>query len=480
MRSVSDPHRVAVREVRLHERPVTFRLPFKFGAVTLTEAPQVFVRARVAVDGRDGTGIAAELLAPKWFDKNPALSNEQNFEQLRTSLCLAAGLYLAAAGAAPAPTAFALHAGLQPAHYRACAARGLNGLIASFGTALIDRAVIDAVCRIAGVSVFDAVQRNLLGITAHTTPDLYAEDLDGFLARRPAPDRIAVRHTVGMADAITEADIAERRDDGLPESLEGVIAAYGHRHFKLKVGGDVDADVDRLSRIAAVLDAIGEPYAVSLDGNEQFADAAAVLALVERIAAAPRLARLWASTLYIEQPIARARALAEPIHALAARKPVALDESDADVGVFPVGRALGYAGISSKSCKGFYRALLNAARAAAWNRDAGADRHFIIAEDLTTQAGIAVQQDFALAALVGATHVERNGHHFVDGFAGAPEPEQRRFAAAHPDLYDLRGGRARLRIAGGHVSLASLKTPGLAGACAPDWPAMTELPLASP
>ena len=29
------------------ERPVTLRLPFRFGAVTLTECPQVFVRARI-------------------------------------------------------------------------------------------------------------------------------------------------------------------------------------------------------------------------------------------------------------------------------------------------------------------------------------------------------------------------------------------------------------------------------------------------
>ena len=43
------------------------------------------------------------------------------------------------------------------------------------------------------------------------------------------------------------------------------------------------------------------------------------------------------------------------------------------------------------------------------------------AEDLTTQSGIALQQDLALATLIGATHVERNGHHYVDGMAGAPQ-----------------------------------------------------------
>ena len=77
-------------EASFHERPVKLRLPFRFGVVTLTEAPQVFVRARIKLaDGREDEGVAAELLVPKWFDKSPALTNEDNFDQLRRSLKLA-------------------------------------------------------------------------------------------------------------------------------------------------------------------------------------------------------------------------------------------------------------------------------------------------------------------------------------------------------------------------------------------------------
>src|SRR5215813_5161636 len=88
-----------VREVRLYEREVRLRLPFRFGVVTLTEAPQVFVRARIDLpDGSSHWGAAAELLVPKWFDKNLALSNEENFEQLRLALALAAEAYTDADG----------------------------------------------------------------------------------------------------------------------------------------------------------------------------------------------------------------------------------------------------------------------------------------------------------------------------------------------------------------------------------------------
>jgi hypothetical protein len=65
-----------------------------------------------------------------------------------------------------------------------------------------------------------------------------------------------------------------------------------------------------------VLDRIPEPYFTTLDGNEQFEHVDAVIALWHRINAEERLARLKASILFIEQPIARAKALAEPIHKL--------------------------------------------------------------------------------------------------------------------------------------------------------------------
>ena len=462
--------KIAVRAIDLFERATPLRIPFKFGANRLTQAPQVFVRAEVVVDGKPATGQSAELLAPKWFDKNPALSNEENFDQLRASLAIARRHYLAHGEAA---SAFALHAALYPVHYAEAAASGLNGLIASYGLALTDRAVLDALCRAESASVFEAMRDNLPGITTALTPDLAADDLATFLAARRLPEAIFARHTVGMADPLTDGDIAEPLDDGLPQSLEAVIAAYGNRYFKIKVGADITASVDHLARVAAVLDRSAGDYRVTLDGNEQFAEAAHVAELFDRIEATPELARLWAATLFVEQPIARDRALSEPVTALARRKPLVIDESDEDLESFPRAHGLGYAGVSAKTCKGVYRALLNAARAARWSA-AGAPS-FITAEDLTVQPGIALQHSLALAALVGATHVEVNGHHFVGGFAGASAAEEARFAAAHPDLYRLADGHARVRISDGRISLASLGGSGFAVTCAPDWDAMRPL-----
>jgi len=459
--------------VEFYERPVRLRMPFRFGVVTLTEAPQAFVRARIRLaDAREGWGAGAELLAPKWFDKNLALSNEDNFDQLRLALGLARDAYL---DGRPR-TAF----GHFAAHYRelieAGARRGLDPLVACFGPAQLDRAILDALCRLHRMSFYAAIQGNFAGIAPIAdAPDLGGFDFDAFLARLHPADAIDARHTVGLVDAISGHP--GRVNDGLPESLEEVVTTYGHAWFKLKVGGDVDEDVRRLTEIAAVLEARTSGYRVSLDGNEQFDDLDALGSLLARMSATPQLARLTAAIAFIEQPINRARALDRDVSAVSRTTPVIIDESDADLDAFPRAKVLGYSGVSSKMCKGLYKSVLNAARCAAWS--AGGSRYFMTAEDLTTQAGLAVQQDLALATLLGLTHVERNGHHYVNGMAGLPGAEQAAFLAAHPDLYETSHGAVRLRIRGGRLAIGSLGCTGFAAGAAPEWGAMSPLPEAA-
>src|SRR4051794_27293123 len=127
-----------ILDIDLFERGVVLRLPFRFGVVTLTACPQVFARVRIQTgDGREAEGAAAEMLAPKWFDKNLALSNEDNFEQLRASLRLAREAYLSDRSARPAFGHCAAHMHSQ---VKAAAKLDLNPLIANYGPALIDRA----------------------------------------------------------------------------------------------------------------------------------------------------------------------------------------------------------------------------------------------------------------------------------------------------------------------------------------------------
>jgi len=464
--------RFSVKEIRFFERQVRLRLPFRFGVVTLTEAPQAFARARIALaNGKESEGAAAEMLAPKWFDKNPAQSNEADIEQLRASLRLARDAYLADGE----NTAFGHSIEIYGPQLALGAVSGLNNLTASFGPALIDRALLDALCRALGVPFYDAIRKNVPGITAPGwQQDLMAFDMDEFLFDLKPASSIAARHTVGMLDPITAADVKEKLNDGLPQTLEEVVAGYGHRWFKLKVSGDVKADVERLAAISSVLNEIKDPYHATLDGNEQFGDAGAVLGLMKQIRGDPRLKRLNSSIAFIEQPIKRSQALSGDVSELAEEKPVIIDESDDSLEAFPRARRLGYTGVSSKTCKGLYKSILNAARCRLWNREEGTDRYFMSGEDLTLQAGIALQQDLALVSLLGLKHVERNGHHYVNGMAGLPQGEQEAFLARHPDLYERSHGAVRLKITQGMIAMKSLECPGYASGAMPDWSAMKE------
>jgi len=463
--------RVRVLGVEAFEQPFRLRMPFRFGVITLTEGIQAILRVRVRLgDGREGFGYAAEMLAAKWFDKNPALTDAQNQHQLRKAIEIATAAYVEA----PPSTPFELFANHYRYQMRTGRAAGLPALVASYGNALLDRAVMDAVCRTVGASFWTAMRSNLAGLAEHPLiPDLGGFDFTTFLADLEPVRSIAARHTVGLLDPIVAADQAKgsRVGDGLPETLEEVVAAYGQRWFKLKVAGDVAADVERLARIAGVLDRIPGGYRCSLDGNEQYDDIEGVLALWRRMHAEPRLARLCASVAFVEQPIKRQSALERDVSALSDETPVIVDESDDAIDAFVRARARGYRGVSSKTCKGIYKSLVNAARCALWNR-ATPGRYLMSAEDLTIQAGIALQQDLALVALLGIRHVERNGHHYVDGMAALREDEQRRFLDAHPDLYERSHGAVRVKIEGGELSIGSLGGIGFASGAAPDWASM--------
>ena len=273
-----------------------------------------------------------------------------------------------------------------------------------------------------------------------------------------------------MVDPITANP--EPIDDGLPETLEQVVTAYGQRYFKLKVGGDLEADLARLGEIASVLDRIDGPYWATLDGNEQYGDVAGIAELWRAVAGTAELRRLAQSILFIEQPINRKVALQGDVADLDRQKPVIIDEADGTIDAFVRAKALGYSGVSSKTCKGLYKSILNAARCRHWN--GAGDRYFMSGEDLTTQAGVSVQQDLALVSMIGVAHVERNGHHYVDGMAGVPAAEQAAFLAAHPDLYHRAGDTVRLTIRDGRIALGSLACPGFAVAAEPDWTAMRQ------
>jgi hypothetical protein len=453
------PLRLAVRDIAFFERPVRFIRPFRFGAVVVNAASQAFVRVEIEVEGKGiSTGAGAELLVPKWFDKRPHLSPEQTVAELRRSLMIARDLYL---NGSCFETAFGLHARCIMAQVEACAKEDIPPLAAAYGPAEIDKAVLDALLRCVGVNFFDGMAQNIAGIDARLSPDLGDDDIARFLAGRARLERVAIRHTVGLDDQVEGAGgVADIRENA------------GARYFKLKLNGNPEQDAARLIRIGNELFTLPHDYSVTLDANEQYADLAALDVLVDRLDRDSALKPIATKLLYVEQPMPRDTTRQSPLGSLAARNFI-IDEADDSYDAFPAARALGYRGISSKSCKGIYKSIVNATRAAKWSADG--EKFFVTGEDLTCQAGLSVQQDLALGALIGVTHAERNGHHYVDGFAETPASEAQAYLAAHPDLYIGDGNDIRLSIHDGDLLTGSLTAPGFATSVHPDWPALSPL-----
>lgn len=451
--------RLKLRDIAFFERPVHFARPFRFGAVTISATAQLFVRVEIEVEGRGtAVGASAELLVPKWFDKRPELSPAQTVDGLRRSLDVARGLYLARTGFL---TAFDLHASCIGAQVVTCAKKNIPALAAAYGPAEIDKAILDALLRALETNFFDGMAGNIAGIDTRLSPDLKEADLAAFLSGRKPLRRVAIRHTVGLDDTI-------EGEGGVADAHENAGANY----FKLKLSGDPASDAARLARIGKELDTLGRAYKVTLDANEQYADLAALQALIDQLDREPTLRSISSRLLYIEQPLPRDITRQSPLGSLAARGFI-VDEADDSYDAFPAARALGYHGISSKSCKGLYKSIVNATRAAKWC--AAGEKFFVTGEDLTCQAGLAVQQDLALGAFIGVTHAERNGHHYVDGFGETPAAEAQAFAGAHPDLYADSGQGIRLSIHDGDLLTGSLHAAGFATSVHPDWSALRPL-----
>lgn len=444
------PARQRVVGVDLARTRCRARLPFRFGAVTVREADLLTCRVAVetALAGAPvrAHGWSADLLVPKWFRKDLAREPGADAEALEQSARAAAADFVEATRAAvpvqeASDLAFAARVGAQSPDAPDLLERG-------FGVALVERAMLDAACRAAGLSFAAALRADLFG--AGTFPAA-----DG--------TEIELRHTVGMLDPLRAAEIppGARIADGEPQALDEEIAARGLRRFKVKIGAGHAADRARLLALARLFADLDLAPRITLDGNEQFVDLGALADLLDAVRAEPDGARLLARLDFIEQPLPRAvsfdAAALRGLARVAAFAPLVLDEADALPGDLARAAACGWRGLSVKCCKGALRAV-RAARACA----ASGGALFQTSEDLTNLPLLPLQQDLCLAAALGLRHAERNGHHYFRGLDHLPPAAQAAACAAHPDLYRARAdGGAALRVAGGRLQFASaVRSPG--------------------
>ncbi|PSP76270.1 hypothetical protein BRC86_01745 [Halobacteriales archaeon QS_3_64_16] len=435
------------------------RFPFHFGSVTVSRSVHLLLELEVEIDGARETGVAMGGLYPGWFFKDPDRSFTQGIEAMLDVFEAAWEQSTEIEAASP----FAFRRTLYGEQRQWVGGTDLPPLAWNYGVSLVECAVIDAACRHHNVTFARAVREGLLGID----PGAIYDELEGLDPADALPDdplrEIALRHTVGLTDPLTDADVApgECPEDSLPYTLEEGIAEYGVDRFKIKLSADIERDRKRLGRIAGVLADCGlETYAVSLDANEGYGDIETFCRDWERLASDPALEDFLESVLYVEQPLARDAALGSDTARVLPdwdEIPVLIDESDDRPGSLSRALECGYAGTSHKNCKGIFKGIVNRCLIEHRRRTDPEGTYLLSAEDLTTLGPIELTQDLAVAATLGATHVERNGHHYYRGLDPFPEEGTEETLAAHDDLYRRHEDDfATLAIEDGRLDLNSV------------------------
>ena len=174
---------IRVRGVELFRSSARARLPFGFGAVTVRELTLLDVRVRIEVGGRRVEGWAADCAVPRWFRKDVARSVDDDVAELITSVWSARECFLR--HGAEEHTLFALWWRVYRERVDALPPDHAGRLVQGFGVALIERALIDAVCRAAEVGFHAALRDGRFGFE----PAIVRDDLRGFDLARSLPER---------------------------------------------------------------------------------------------------------------------------------------------------------------------------------------------------------------------------------------------------------------------------------------------------
>jgi len=447
---------IEIRAVSLRRADLVTRMPFRYGIATMTALPHLFVVIEAEVDGISQTGVAADHLPPKWFTKDAARDPAEEIGDMLTVIRHAAQAGAGLRGA----TFFDVWGQLDQAQRAWGETAGFPPLLYRFGTALVERALLDAVCRAKGRPFHQLLHNNDLGLRlGELHGELDGMSPHGLLPPKPL-EQIFCRHTVGLSDPLRAGDNADDPRDTLPHALESCIDSYGLRHFKIKVTADPAFSLPRLRETFTIIsECCGANFRFSVDGNESFSSIAEFREFWEAAMADPLIAATLGNLLFVEQPLHRDVALshdaAAELRTWDTRPPFIIDESDSSLEALPAALEAGYSGITHKNCKGVVKGIANACLLEKRRRARGSAL-IMSGEDLANVGPVAVTQDLAVQAALGNASVERNGHHYFAGLSAWPEHVRAAMAEAHSDLY---GGPLRLcplRIDAGMLRLTSV------------------------
>lgn len=443
------PTDVQILEIEPSYEDYRYRAPMKFGGSVVDRVTLLNVRCTVkGRTGKTAQGFGSMPMGNVWSFPSKKLSYDQTLAAMKE---LSTRITRLTSSHREWGHPIDLSTTLEP-QYLAAAADISKGLVqpvpplCTLVTASpFDLALHDAYGKLHNRSSFQVLGPDYLhhDLEHYLGPEFRGETLDRYILGEPKAT-LPLYHLVSAVDPITNEDIKNRIDDGLPETLPEWIRANGITHIKIKLNGD-DRHWD-LERVVRVHDATAateqarkvDQYVYSLDFNEKCPNIDYLVSFLGELKS--RSPQAYSRLQYIEQPTARDLE-ANPqndVHAASKLIPVVIDESLTGKEAFLMALKMGYSGAALKACKGLSQSLLMAAL--------GQKRKvFLCVQDLTCP-GASLVSSVTLAAHVPTVKaIEANAREYVPA---ANQGWDKRF----PGIFNVKDGTVRTD---------SIKGPGL-------------------
>lgn len=435
---MSNPNDVRIAGAEVTLEPVPFRAPLKFGGRVVDHTQ--LINAVVTVERRDGgrtTGSGSMPVGNVWsWPSKVTSADDAEKAMILFAKKIAAGIVGAGFGHPIEIVSEHIesYGGIADEVRRELKlAEAIPPLARLVAASPVDAAIHDAYGRSHGRNSYRMLSREYLDsdLSQFLDASFRGVFLDRFVLPRPKP-RMPLYHLIGALDPLTDGDIENRINDGLPETLPEWIAADALTHLKIKLSGeDPQWDIDRVLAIDVVASeaqaARGcETWWYSCDFNEKCESPEVVVAFLKTIK--EQNPRAFERIQYLEQPLPRdlKTHADQRVDAAAKLKPVVVDESLVDYDAFLAAKELGYTGIALKACKGHTESLLMAAAAEK-------NRMFLCVQDLTCPGQSFLHSASLAAWIPSVAAIEGNARQYC------PAPNAV-WATKYPGLFDITDG----------------------------------------
>jgi L-alanine-DL-glutamate epimerase-like enolase superfamily enzyme len=410
---------IRLEHIAISYEEYKYRTPIKFGGHVVDRATVLNVNCSVRTgDGRVAKGFGSMPLGNIWSFPSKTMSYETTLAAMRA---LAGDLARITAGYPEFGHPIDINWALEPAYLKAAAGvssrlrltEPIPKLCTLVTASAFDAAIHDAFGKAHGLNCYHTYGPEFMqhDLAHYLGPEYKGEFPSRYLSREPK-SRMPVYHLVSAIDPIEDADIVQRVNDGLPETLPEWIRYNGLTHLKIKLNGDDRKwDVERVLRVDKVTTQTQaqrgvKDWVYSLDFNEKCPNVEYLLDFLHEVK--HRSPQGYERIQYVEQPTAR-DLKAHPendMHAAAKLVPVVIDESLTDVEALLLACKMGYTGVALKACKGQSHMMLIASIG---------EKHklFLCVQDLTCPGASLIQSAGLAAHVPDVAAIEANARQFM-------------------------------------------------------------------